>query len=500
MEVNKYIFRDYDIRGIAGIAGVKFEPKIIKEYEKWYGQFPGITIDPQVSNAIGKAYGTVIKRLGGRKVIVGYEIRPYADELKEAFIEGITATAIDVVDIGKTTTPLVYFLTSYLNFDGGVNITGSHNIYFYNGFKIVKANTDPLYGEELQKLYQIIVNDDFDVTGKKGEIKKFIKTYEIYKKYVLERIRLKRKLNIVVDCGNGTAGLYAVDFFKSLGCNVVSGLYLTPNAYFPNHVPDPEAPCNLEDLAKKVIEKGADIGIAFDADGDRAGFVDEKGEFIFADDILLLLAKDVLLRNKGKKILFDVKCSELLPELLPQFGGIPFMHRTGHAPIKDTLRQDPDVILAGEVSGHFFFVKDYFKIDDGFLAAAKILQLLSEFDSPFSAMFSFIPKRVRTPEIKLPCPDEVKFEVVTKITKEFSQRYKVITIDGARIMFDDKSWGLIRASNTAPYLTVRVEALTEERVMEIKNVLADVLEKYPQIRDRLDRKHVYSLTGKLGYV
>jgi phosphomannomutase/phosphoglucomutase len=500
MEVNKYIFREYDIRGIAGIDGVKFEPKIIEEYEKWYGPFPGITINLKVSKAIGKGYGTIIKKLGGRKVVVGFEVRPYADELKKAFVEGITETGVNVVDIGRTTTPLVYFLTSYQNYDGGVNITGSHNIYFYNGFKLVKKNSAPLYGEGLQKLYRIIINEDFDIARTRGEIKRLFNPYKIYKKYVLEHIKVKRKLKIVVDCGNGTAGLYAVDFLKSLGCDVVEGLYLEPNPYFPHHVPDPEAPCNLEDLSKEVRKRKADLGIAFDADGDRVGFVDEKGNFIFADETLLILAKNILERNKGKKILFDVKCTQLLLEMLPQFGGIPLMHRTGHGPIKDTLRKDPEIILAGEVSGHFFFVKDYFKIDDAFWAAANVLKLLSEFDGTFSSMFAFIPKRVRTPEIKLPCEDRTKFKVVEKITEEFSKRYKVISLDGARIMFGSSSWGLIRASNTAPYLTVRVESVSEKRAIEIKNVLADTLEKYPEVRGKLDRKHVYSLTGRLGYI
>lgn len=502
MKVNKYIFREGDIRGIVGIKAEDsiVEEYVRQEYEKWYGPFPGITINPKVSEAIGKAYGTLIGRPKGRVVVVGYEVRPYADELKQAFVEGILATGINVVDIGKTMTPLVYFLTAYQNFDGGVNITGSHNIYFFNGFKLTKRGAAPLYGEELQKLYRMIISDDFDIAPKKGQVKKRADAYKVYKKYLLNRFQLRRKLKIVIDCGNGTSGLYAVDFFQSLGCSVLQGLFLEPNAYFPNHVPDPEMPYNLKTLSRVVTEQGADLGIAFDADGDRVGFVDEKGDFVFADEVLLLLAKDILSKNKGKKILFDVKCSQLLFELLPRFGGVPLMHKTGHGSIKDTLRKNPDVVFGGEVSGHFYFVKDYFKIDDGFFAAASVLKLLSEFDGPFSAMFSFIPKRIRTPEIKLPCADEVKFKVVARVAKKLSQEYRVITVDGVRVMFDDKSWGLIRASDTAPYLTVRVEALSEERAIEIKNILAETLEKYPEVRDKLDRKRVYSLTGKLGYV
>ncbi|GAJ09980.1 unnamed protein product, partial [marine sediment metagenome] len=252
--------------------------------------------------------------------------------------------------------------------------------------------------------------------------------YEIYKKYILERIRLGRKLDVVVDCGNGTPGLFAVDFLEGLGCNVLEGLYLEPNAYFPNHIPDPESPMNMEDLSRAVVDKKAEIGVAFDADGDRVGFVDEMGTFVSADDILLLLSRDILLRNKGKKILYDVKCSQLLDEMIPQFGGVPIMHQTGHGAIKDTLRKDTNVIFGGEESCHFYFVENYFKFDDGFYAAAEVLRLLSESGGSFSNLLSFIPKRVRTPEIKLPCADEIKVEVVRKITENLSKKYKAITI------------------------------------------------------------------------
>ena len=500
MEVNKYIFREYDIRGIAGVPGVEFESKVVGEYEKWYGSFPGITIDPKVSNLIGKAYGTIIKREGGRQIVVGYEVRPYAEELKKAFIDGVRTTGVDVVDVGKTTTPLVYFLTAYCQYDGGVNITGSHNVYFYNGFKMVKRDAFPLFGDELWRMRQMIVEEDFEIGERRGRVERLTGAYEIYKRYVNQHLKLKRGLRIVVDCGNGTAGLFARDFFESIGCRVVGGLYLEPNAYFPNHPPDPEAPCNLEDLGREVRKSGADLGLAFDADGDRVGFVDEKGHFVFADEILLLLARDVLGRHKGKKILFDVKCSQLLLEMIPQFGGRALMHRTGHAPIKATLRKDPKIILGGEISGHFYFREDYFGIDDGFWAGANVLRLLSGFAGPFSAMFAFIPRRVRTPEIKLPCEDRVKFKIVEKIAEELAQNYKVIGLDGARVMFDDVSWGLIRASNTSPYLTLRFESVSPKKVIEMKNVVADILERYPEVRDRLDRENVYSLKGKLGYV
>ncbi|MBI2463208.1 MAG: phosphomannomutase/phosphoglucomutase [Candidatus Spechtbacteria bacterium] len=497
MNIDPYIFREYDIRGV---AGVEFTSEAIAEYEKWYGKFPGVTINLETAKAIGMAYGAIIKRGGGKKVIIGYEIRPYAEELKGAFVGGILSVGIDVVDAGKTMTPMIYFLVSYLGLDGGVNITGSHNVYFFNGFKPTKKGTAPIYGEELQRMRQMVLDDDYDVAESRGNIEMLNNAYEQYRDYALERIKLKKKLNIVIDCGNGTPGLYVMDYFTKLGCNVMEGLYLEPNAYFPNHIPDPEAPQNMQMLSKRVKELGADIGIGFDADGDRVGFVDENGTFVNADDFILFLAKDALSRNPGKKILFDVKCSQVLVEMIPQLGGIPLMHRTGHANIKDTLRHDPDIILGGEKSGHIYICEDYYKIDDAFYAAALMLRLLSEHDGPFSSMFSIIPHRVRTPEIKLPCEDSVKHDVVSRVSAELSQKYNVITIDGARVMFDAQSWGLIRASNTSPYLTARFEALTDERVLEMKNIFADILETFPEIQDKLDREHVASLTGKLGYV
>lgn len=495
MKIKRTIFRQYDIRGI---TGVKFDKKTIERYEKIYGKFPGITIDLKVSRAIGQGLGTIIKRGGGKKIVVGFDVRPFAEELKEAFVEGVTSTGIDVFDLGKSTTPLVFFLTAFQKFDGGVNITGSHNIYFYNGFKIGKKGGASLYGEELQKLYQLILKEDFEKG--KGRREKLKSGFEIYKNYILEKIKLKRKIKIVVDCGNGTPGLFAPRFLSSLGCQVLSGLYLQPNAYYPNHIPDPEEPYNLKDLGKEVVKKKAEIGIAFDADGDRVGFVDEKGNFLFADDILLLLSKDILEENPGKKVLFDVKCSSLLFQILPKLGGIPLIHKTGYALIKDTLRKDREIILGGEISGHFYFVKDYFKIDDGFFAAAKVLEILSKTRKSFSSLFSFIPKTIRTPEIKLPCPDEKKFKVVEKIKENFQKKYKTITIDGVRIVFGKNTWALVRASNTSPYLTLRFEAETKEKLLEIKNIFADELEKYSEIGDKLDRKNPYSLTGKIGYV
>jgi phosphomannomutase/phosphoglucomutase len=367
MNVSPSIFREYDIRGI---AGTDFDPKVVQEYERWYGPFPGVTIDLATAEAIGNVYGQYIRERDGSEVIVGYENRPYADELKAAFIKGVLDTGVHVLDAGRTTTPLIYFLTSHLKLSGGVNITGSHNVYFYNGFKLVSMDSAPVYGNDLQKFYQQIHRDDFYTSDTPGQIKILENPYDTYHTYITQRFQSKRKPRVVVDCGNGTAGLFAEKLLTGLGCDVVRGLYMEPDAKFPNHIPDPESPENMKDLMEAVVNDRADFGIAFDADGDRVGFIDEKGGFRFADELLLIMARDTLRRYPHKKILFDVKCSRLLEELLPGMNGIPFMHCTGHAPIKATLRSDPEVILGGEIASHYFFSEDYYKIDDAFFAVA----------------------------------------------------------------------------------------------------------------------------------
>lgn len=496
MKVSSSIFREYDIRGI---AGTKFDPKVVEEYERWYGPFPGITINLETAEAIGNVYGQHIRSKGGKQVLVGYELRPYANELKAAFIKGILETGIDVEDAGKTTTPLIYFLTAHKGYDGGVNITGSHNVYFYNGFKMTERDAAPVYGQNLQKFYQQILNDAFVHADTPGKITYLENPFTIFLEYITNRFTSKRKPRIVVDCGNGTAGLFAADLITGLGCKLAKGLYMEPDSSFPNHIPDPESLENMRDLMSAVIEEKADLGIAFDADGDRVGFIDEKGTFHFADELLLVMAHDTLKRHPGKKVLFDVKCTRFLEELIPQMGGIPLMHPTGHAIIKDSFHKDPNIIIGGEISSHYFFAENYYKIDDAFFAVAYILSLYDEFEGTFSEMLAFVPKSIRTFEIKLPCDDLIKEKVVQQITQHFQKIYHTRIIDGVRIDFTDTSWAMIRPSNTAPYICVRVEGNTEAEVIRIKNILADELEKHQEIGDTLDRKAVNSFTGRLGY-
>src|SRR3989344_3333583 len=262
MKISPTIFREYDIRGIAGTT---FDAKMVAEYEKWYGRFPGITLTLEAATAIGKAYGTMILRQGGKSVVVGHELRPFAEELNSSFIAGVRTTGCSVVDLGVSLTPIVYFITAYRGFDGGVNITGSHNVYFFNGFKLMKKDVRPLFGEELQAMRRLVESEDFE-TGPEGALTK-LDGYQLYKDYIVNHVKLARKLKIVIDTGNGSAGIFAPDLFTALGCEVV-GLYIEPDASFPNHVPDPEARQSVVDLQKKVLDEKADFGIAFDADGD----------------------------------------------------------------------------------------------------------------------------------------------------------------------------------------------------------------------------------------
>ncbi len=495
MKVDSSVFREYDIRGI---AGKEFSPKALKEYELWYGKFPGINITPDVATAIGRAYGSMIRKRGGKKIVIGHEIRPYGEELKKQFIDGVLSTGVDVYDGGVSLTPVVYFATAFYKFDGGVNVTGSHNVYFFNGFKMMAKDVYPIFGKEIQEMKQMIETDKFTLETPGKYYEKDI--FSDYKKYLLDHNKMERQLKVVLDCGNGSAGAFAPDILREMGCELVER-FTTPDSSFPNHIPDPEDIDVMQEVGKVVLAEKADIGIGLDADGDRFGAVTEKGETIFADRMILVIAKEILSRNPGKKILYDVKCSRLLNDLVSEWGGKPLMHVTGHAPIKDTLRRDTDILFGGEISGHFYWCEDYFRIDDGLYSAAKMLSALSKTEKPFSEFFSFIPYSSMTPEIKLPCEDAVKVKVVNDIKEYFeNQGNQIITIDGARIVFSPTNWALVRPSNTSPYLTIRIEANSDEEVIKIKNIMQDQFDKYPEIGDKLDREHVTSHTGKLGFV
>jgi phosphomannomutase/phosphoglucomutase len=450
MTLNPFIFRAYDVRGKVGID-----------------------ITPEVFEQVGRAFGTLIRREGGRAVVLGMDNRTTSPPLKEAFAAGVLATGLDVVDIGVNHTPLMYFATAHWGLDGGATITGSHNPVSDNGVKMVHAEAVPLTEEEIQGLLAIIRRGDFE----RGSGRRTARDpREDYFGAITERVKLHRPLTVVVDAGNGSAGSFAPALLRRLGCEVVE-LYCESDGTFPNHLPDPEMAENMQDLIAKVLAVKADIGIAYDGDADRVGVVDERGRRHEADLILALLARELLARRPGAKIVFDVKSSQVLVDDVRKHGGQPVMWKTGHSHLKRKMREE-GILLGGEVSGHMFFAENWYGVDDGILASCKLLELISRSPGPASAHFDTLPHLHATPELKAPCPDERKFQVVDELAREFKARYQTIDIDGVRILFPE-GWGLVRASNTNPYLTLRFEGRTPEAVAAMKREVYDALRRYP---------------------
>jgi phosphomannomutase / phosphoglucomutase len=449
--LNPHVFRAYDVRGLVG---------------------PDINAD--VFRQIGRAYATLIRRNGGRRIAVGQDNRVSSDELKRGFIAGVRAAGVSVVDIGLSTTPILYFATAHWKLDGGANITGSHNPIEYNGVKMVHPGAAPLSEDEIQTLRAIAERGDYESGA--GELTER-SPRDDYFDTIAGMISPSRRVRVVVDAGNGVAGLYAPALLRRLGCEVIE-LFCESDGRFPNHLPDPEDEQNVEDLKAKVVETGADLGIAYDGDADRVGVIDDRGQRHEADLILILLARDLLARHPGAKIVFDVKSSQALVDDIRQHGGVPIMWKTGHSHLKRKMRDD-HILLGGEVSGHMFFAENYYGVDDGILASCKIIDLAAASPIPISRHFATIPHLRATPELKAPCPDGEKFRVVEEVTRDLKQRYETIDIDGARVIFPGRGWGLVRASNTNPYLTLRFEAHTDAEISEMKRAIYDALRRYP---------------------
>ena len=451
-ELNPYIFRAYDVRGKVGID-----------------------ITPPVFELVGRAYGTLVKRRGGRVVALGMDNRTSSPALKEGFATGVLSTGLDVVDIGVNHTPLLYFATAHWKLDGGATVTGSHNPVSDNGVKMVHAAAAPLTEEEIQGLLATITSGDFE---RGAGTRSSRDPREEYLSAITGHVRLARRLKVVVDAGNGIAGVFAPELLRRLGCEVVE-LYCESDGTFPNHLPDPEMEENMRDLVAKVLEVHADVGIAYDGDADRVGIVDEKGRRHEADLLLALLARDLLTRHPGAKVVFDVKSSQVLVDDIEKHGGRPIMWKTGHSLLKRKMRED-SILLGGEVSGHMFFGENWYGVDDGVLASCRFLQLVAGDTKPASGHFDTLPHLHATPELKAPCPDDKKFALVAELAREFKSRYEAIDIDGARIIFPE-GWGLVRASNTNPYLTLRFEGRSTEAVERMKAELYAALRRYPFI-------------------
>ena len=450
--LNPFIFRAYDVRGKVGVD-----------------------ITPEVFEPVGRAFGTLVRRRGGQVVALGMDNRVSSAPLKEAFGAGVLSTGLDVVDIGVNHTPLLYFATAHWRLDGGATVTGSHNPVSDNGVKMVHAGAAPLSEEEISGLLATIRAGDFE----RGAGRLITRDpRDDYFNAITAHVRLDRRLRVVVDAGNGIAGVFAPELLRRLGCEVIE-LYCESDGSFPHHLPDPEMEENVRDLVARVRESKADVGIAYDGDADRVGVIDEQGRRHEADLILALLARDLLTRHPGAPIVFDVKCSQVLVDDIRKHGGRPVMWKTGHSHLKRKMRED-GILLGGEVSGHMFFGENWYGVDDGILASCKFLELVAREPRPVSAHFDTLPHLFTTPELKAPCPDDKKFAVVTALARELKQRYETVDIDGVRVIFPD-GWGLVRASNTNPYLTLRFEAKSRSALEAMRNTVYEALRRYPEV-------------------
>ena len=452
MRVPATIFRQYDIRGTVGDQ-----------------------LTPALARAVGQAVATFASERLGRAptLVVGRDNRPSGPSLAAAVRDGVVAAGGGAVDVGELPTPALYFATHTLPVDGGIQVTGSHNPPAFNGFKMVLAGQS-VHGDDIQRLYALITQDRLH-QAPGGRHTADASVLPSYRDAIVARHTpaLARRLKVVVDCGNGVTSLVAVDTIAQLGADVV-GLHCVSDGSFPNHHPDPTVPENLRDLQAAVVRERAELGIAFDGDGDRIGAVDETGRPVFGDQLLVLFGRDLADRvGPGHPVIFDVKCSEVLPGELKRVGLEPVMWKTGHSLIKQKMK-DTGAPLAGEMSGHMFFGGDWFGFDDALFAAARLVHYVARVGGPLSRLLADLPQTVATPELRVDCPDELKFDVVARAATHFASRYPVSTLDGVRITFPS-GWGLLRASNTQPVLVMRFEATTAEALAEYRREVEDWL-------------------------
>lgn len=453
------------------------DPTMFRAYDI-RGTYPD-QLNAGVAEIIGKSFGTYLQRnlaLSNPRVAVGRDGRTHGPELYQAFIQGLLSTGCQVAEVGLSPSPLLYFTVTHAGFDAGCNLTASHNPKEYNGFKLVTQNAHAVFGEELQKILEICQKGDFSQGLGQQSLANEQEAYWTLLKRLFEP---KRKLKVVVDTANGVPGAFYPQMIERLGHEVI-GLYTELNGTFPNHEPDPVVPANLMDLIEKVKEKKADLGLAFDGDGDRVGVVTEKGDFINADLLLMLLAKDVLNRHSGRSIVFTVSNSQSLFDLVQQWGGKPVMCKVGHSFVEQAMTES-NAILGGEQSGHFFLPEDYYPYDDALVAACRVLKILSDSQSPLSDHFLDFPQLYAEVEMRPYCADAVKFEVLTKIQHHFKDKYPNTLLDGIRMDFGQGGWCGIRVSNTSPCLSITMEAQTPEHLAQIKEIVMGHLKGYPEI-------------------
>ena len=451
MKINKYIFREYDIRG------------------KVSDDFP-----PEVVENLGKAFGTFISRSGGQEIALSGDVRLTTPSLIESFKTGVLSTGVDVINIGILPTPANYYSMFKLDVAGAVQITGSHNPPEFNGFKMSR-NKKSVFGDSIQDLRSIIEKEDYE-TGEGDEAP--YKILNDYRKMISEKISIERPLRVVMDCGNAAAAICAPDIFKKFNIELTE-LYCDVDGTFPNHHPDPTVKENLTDLIKLMKTGNYDVGIAFDGDADRVGVVDETGEVIWADQLMALFLPELV--NPGDEILYDVKCSKALEEEIIKYQGKPVMWKTGHSLVKQKM-VELNCKFGGEMSGHIFFADDYYGYDDAIYVAARLLQTLSRSKKTLSELRSELPKYFSTPEIRLEAnSDEEKFMISKKAVDYFTANFDCSTVDGVRINFED-GWGLVRASNTQPVIVCRFEATSEERMQQIKKLITDKLNEMGELK------------------
>lgn len=464
--INGKIFREYDIRGIAGED-----------------------ITPETAVLIGKAFGTFVRRLNpdAKKTSVGRDVRLSSEYLADALMRGITSAGLDVYDIGVCPTPLQYFSLFLLGLDGGVMVTGSHNPPEYNGFKISRGK-ETIYGGDIQEMKAIIQEQGWITSAAPGKIER----YDIcpaYERRMLDEFSYLRdlrfkKLKLVIDAGNGTAGIIVPKILNSIGCEAVP-LYCEPDGTFPNHHPDPTVVEYMEDLIARVREADADLGFGYDGDADRIGVVNRDGDIVWGDQMMIALSREILRNNPGARIIGDVKCSQAMFDDIKAHGGMPVMCKTGHSLVKDRMKKE-GALLAGEFSGHIFIADRYFGYDDAIYTTLRLVEIMKTSNMDMKQLLSGIPEMFYTPEIRIECPDDSKKRVVQNITAQFLA-YKeasnapcrvmdVNMLDGVRVAFE-KGWGLIRASNTQPAIVMRVEAENTECLSLYKAIMEEEVRK-----------------------
>ncbi len=449
--INPYIFREYDIRG-----------KVSEDFPE------------HVVTKLGKAFGTFVKRAGGLEIAISGDIRLTTPELINQFKAGVITTGVDVVNLGILPTPVNYFSMFHLGVFGAVQITGSHNPPEFNGFKL-SLNRKPVFGDDIQTLYKLIDKKDFD-EGEGTEAR--YKILNEYNSIIKKKINIEKPMKVVMDCGNAAAAINAPEVFISLGVELKE-LFCEPDGTFPNHHPDPTVEENLIDLINEMKTGKYDVGLAFDGDADRVGVVDEKGEVLWADQLMSIFLPEII--KDGETILFDVKCSQALEDMINRYNGKPLMWKTGHSLIKQKM-VELECKFGGEMSGHIFFADDYYGYDDALYVAARLVQLLSRTKKTLSELKAEIPVYYSTPEMRMEANDDKeKFLIANKAVEYFSKHYDCITVDGVRIKFGD-GWGLVRSSNTQPVIVCRFEANSPNRRDEIMDIVLTKLNEFGELR------------------